>query len=100
MNILLICAAGMSTSLLVSKMQQVAKEKGIDATIWAVSAGEAKNHLDKANVVLLGPQVRYKLSHFKNEGAQRGIPVEVINPADYGRVNGEGVLSFALSLVK
>ena len=99
MNILLICAAGMSTSLLVTKMQNAAKEKEVEANIWAVSAGEAKDHLDKADVVLLGPQVRYKLAHFKKEGEQRGIPVDVINPADYGRVNGEGVLHFALSLL-
>jgi PTS system cellobiose-specific IIB component len=98
MNILLVCAAGMSTSLLVTKMQQAAKEKGIEAKIWAVSADEAKAHLDEADVLLLGPQVRYKLPQFKKEGEARGIPVDVIHPADYGRVNGAGVLEFALSL--
>ncbi|MBA2876428.1 PTS sugar transporter subunit IIB [Thermaerobacillus caldiproteolyticus] len=98
MNILLVCAAGMSTSLLVTKMQQAAKEKGIEANIWAVSADEAKAHLDRADVLLLGPQVRYKLSQFKKEGEARGIPVDVINPTDYGRVNGASVLEFALRL--
>ncbi|MFC4183302.1 PTS sugar transporter subunit IIB [Saccharococcus thermophilus] len=98
MNILLICAAGMSTSLLVTKMQQAAKERGLDANIWAVSADEARDHLDQADVVLLGPQIRYKLAHFKKEGEARGIPVDVINPADYGRVNGAGVLDLALRL--
>lgn len=37
MNILLVCAAGMSTSLLVSKMEKSAQEQGKDYTIWAVS---------------------------------------------------------------
>ncbi|ADI27178.1 PTS sugar transporter subunit IIB [Geobacillus sp. G4] len=100
MNILLICAAGMSTSLLVTKMQEAAKQKGIEANIWAVSADEAKSHLDQADVVLIGPQIRYKLAAFKKEGEARGIPVDVINPADYGRVNGSGVLDFALRLKK
>jgi cellobiose PTS system EIIB component len=98
MNILLICAAGMSTSLLVTKMQQTANEKGIEAKIWAVSADEAKAHLEEADVILLGPQVRYKLPEFKKEGEERGIPVEVINPVDYGLVNGQKVLEFALRL--
>jgi cellobiose PTS system EIIB component len=100
MNILLVCAAGMSTSLLVTKMQQAAKEKRIEAKIWAVSADEAKAHFDEADVILLGPQVRYKLSEFKKEGEERGIPVDVINPVDYGIVNGQKVLEFALGLKK
>ena len=33
MKIRLFCAAGMSTSLLVNKMKEAAKEKGIDADI-------------------------------------------------------------------
>ncbi|WP_031410212.1 PTS sugar transporter subunit IIB [Geobacillus vulcani] len=100
MNILLICAAGMSTSLLVTKMQEAAKERGMEATIWAVSADEAKDHFDRADVVLIGPQIRYKFAALKKEGEARGIPVDVINPADYGRVNGAGVLDFALRLKK
>ena len=36
--IMLACAAGMSTSLLVSKMQKAATEKGFDAEIFAVAA--------------------------------------------------------------
>lgn len=33
-NILLACSAGMSTSLLVTKMEEAAKSRGIDVTIW------------------------------------------------------------------
>lgn len=98
MNILLVCAAGMSTSLLVSKMKEAADAKGLDVTIQAVSADQAGKHLDNTDVLLLGPQVRYKLPHFKKKGEERGIPVDVINPADYGRINGQGVLEFALQL--
>ena len=35
-NILLCCSAGMSMSLMVSKMQASAEERGIEATSWAV----------------------------------------------------------------
>ncbi|GAD45496.1 phosphotransferase system cellobiose-specific component IIB, partial [Streptococcus constellatus subsp. pharyngis SK1060 = CCUG 46377] len=35
-TIMLACAAGMSTSLLVTKMQAAADEKGLDAEIFAV----------------------------------------------------------------
>ena len=39
-TIMLACAAGMSTSLLVTKMQAAADEKGLDAEICAVPAQE------------------------------------------------------------
>ena len=41
-NIMLCCAAGMSTSLLVEKMKKEAEKQGIEANIWAVGANEAK----------------------------------------------------------
>ncbi|QRG67555.1 PTS sugar transporter subunit IIB [Brevibacillus choshinensis] len=100
MNILLCCNAGMSTSLLVQKMEQAAKDKGLNARIWAVSADEVKRHIDQADVLLLGPQVRYKLSEMKKEGEARGIPVDVISTTDYGTLNGKNVLEFALRLKK
>ncbi|MBO8163763.1 MAG: PTS sugar transporter subunit IIB [Brevibacillus sp.] len=98
MNILLCCAAGMSTSLLVQRMEEAAREKGLEGRIWAVSADEVMNNLDQAQVLLLGPQVRYKLAELKKEGEARGIPVDVISPLDYGTLNGKNVLEFALRL--
>ncbi|MCM2532246.1 PTS sugar transporter subunit IIB [Neobacillus pocheonensis] len=100
MKILLCCSAGMSTSLLVSKMEASAKNQGIDCEIWAVGSTEVNNHLDKADVLLLGPQVRYLLSQLKKEGEKKGIPVDSINPTYYGLCNGEEVLKQAINLLK
>lgn len=44
-TIMLVCSAGMSTSLLVTKMQKAAEEQGIDTDIFAVSASDADNQL-------------------------------------------------------
>ncbi|HEN2154429.1 TPA: PTS sugar transporter subunit IIB, partial [Enterococcus faecium] len=44
-TIMLVCSAGMSTSLLVTKMQKAAEAKGIDSDIFAVSASDADNNL-------------------------------------------------------
>ncbi|ERM19592.1 PTS sugar transporter subunit IIB [Brevibacillus laterosporus] len=100
MNIVLCCSAGMSTSLLVTRMEEAAKDQGIEATIWAISADDMRDNWDKAEVVLLGPQIRYKLAEFKKEGEARNIPVDVINPVDYGMVNGQKVLEAALHMKK
>jgi cellobiose PTS system EIIB component len=100
MNILLCCAAGMSTSLLVTKMEAYAKEQGLEGKIWAVGADDVKNHIDDADVLLLGPQVRYLLSQFKKVGEEKGIPVDSINPVHYGMMNGAEVVKFAVGLKK
>lgn len=96
MNILLVCAAGMSTSLLVNRMNDAAKEKGIDVNIEAHPVGSIDQYGDKADVILLGPQVRYELKKVKGKYPEK--PVEVINMQDYGMMNGVKVLDFALEL--
>lgn len=97
-KIILCCSAGMSTSLLVSKMQASAKERGIDAQIQAMSEADVKNHEDEMDVLLLGPQVRFILSRMKSKYEPMGIPVDVIPTVDYGTMNGAKVLDFALKL--
>ena len=100
-TIMLVCAAGMSTSLLVSKMEKAAAAKGLDAEIFAVSASEADAHLANKNVdvLLLGPQVRFMKSQFEKKVADKNIPVDIINMQDYGMMNGEKVLDHVLTLI-
>lgn len=99
MNILLCCSAGMSTSLLVTKMEKSAQTQGIECKIWAVGSGEVKNHIDNADVLLLGPQVRFMLNQMKQDVGGK-IPIESINPMHYGLCNGEEVLKQAILLIK
>lgn len=100
-TIMLVCAAGMSTSLLVSKMEKAAEAKGIEADIFAVSASEADANLASkdVNVLLLGPQVRFMKSQFEKKVSDKNIPVDIINMQDYGMMNGEKVLDHALTLI-
>ena len=90
-TIRLFCAAGMSTSLLVNK-------KGIEADIAAFPEGQMHEHLEGVNVALLGPQVGYRLGAAKEICGPKGVPVDVIPMVDYGMMNGEKVLDFALKL--
>lgn len=99
-NILLVCSAGMSTSLLVTKMEKAAKEQGIEVNIKAVAEADLKNNLENLDVLLLGPQVRYMLSKFKDLMEPKGIHVDVINSMDYGTMNGVKVLEQAISMIE
>ncbi|KAF1301370.1 MULTISPECIES: PTS sugar transporter subunit IIB [Enterococcus] len=100
-TIMLVCSAGMSTSLLVTKMQKAAEADGLEADIFAVAASDADNNLEKkdVDVLLLGPQVRFMKGDFEKRLAPKGIPMDVINMADYGMMNGEKVLKQALTLI-
>ncbi len=99
-NILLVCSAGMSTSLLVTKMEKAAKEQGIEAKIKAIAEADLKNNLENVDVLLLGPQVRYMISKVKALMEPKGIPVDIINSVDYGTMNGAKVLSHAISMIE
>ena len=101
-TIMLVCSAGMSTSLLVTKMRKAAEEKGLDYEIFAASATEADQNIENKviDVLLLGPQVRYMRSQYETKVAAKGIPVDVINMQDYGMMKGENVLNAAIELMK
>ncbi|HAA64437.1 MAG TPA: PTS sugar transporter subunit IIB [Thermoanaerobacter sp.] len=100
MKILLVCAAGMSTSLLVEKMKKAVKPEYGDVMINAVPIDQFEEVVRDYDVVLVAPQVRYKKKEFERITNELGIPIDVINPADYGMVKGDKVLDLALKLFK
>lgn len=97
MRIMLACALGMSTSLVVSRMEEAAAAEGKDYKIWAVEQGEIEEELGNFDVLLLGPQVRHimrKVSKIVGDQA----PIGVIDAAAYGRCDGAAVLKQAEEL--
>ena len=100
-TIMLVCAAGMSTSMLVQRMDAAAKKDGITANIFATGASDADNKLAENNVkvLLLGPQVRFMKDQFVKKLADKNIPVDVIDMRAYGMMDGETVLQQAMKLI-
>ena len=97
MNILLVCSAGMSTSLLVTRMEKAAKDKGLEIKIEAHPVAEAEVYGKEADMILLGPQVRFQLQNIRSLFPEK--PVEVIDTRDYGMMNGEKVLNHVLEVL-
>lgn len=96
--IYLFCSAGMSTSLLVSKMKAQAEKYDVPVIIEAFSESSAEEKGGAADLVLLGPQIGYKLAEI-----QKLLPnkiVEVIDPILYGKIDGLGVLKAAVASIK
>lgn len=90
-KIILFCAAGMSTSLLVNKMRKVSEEAGLEYDINAYPLSEAGTYGPEADIILLGPQVSYKLKETQAQFADK--PVESINMQDYGMMRGDKVIA-------
>jgi PTS system cellobiose-specific IIB component len=99
MKILVACALGMSTSLLVAKMKQAAAEKNIDADIQALPVAEGIQKVKEMDIVLLGPQVRFQRGKFEQAAAGK-TPIQVIDMAQYGMVDGEAILLTALKAIE
>lgn len=91
-NIVLCCAAGMSTSMLVQRMKDAAQKKGVEVTIKAVPVAEFKDEIAAADIVLLGPQVKYELNNLQAQAEPLGKKVAVIDMMDYGMMKGDAVL--------
>ncbi|OOM13769.1 PTS sugar transporter subunit IIB [Clostridium saccharobutylicum] len=98
MNIYLVCNAGMSTSILVAKMQEAAKKQNIDVTIEAFSVEILNERVDDADAILLGPQIRHMLPEVEKIVARK-CPLSVIDMRDYGLINGENVLKKAIQMI-
>lgn len=98
MNIILVCSAGMSTSMLVNKMEKAAAERKIEANIKAIAASDLKNNLENLDVILIGPQVRYLEKKIKASAEPKGIKVAIIDQLAYGMMKGDKVLEQAIAL--
>ena len=98
MKIILVCSAGMSTSMLVKKMNASAEERRLNVEIMALGEAQLKNNLENLDVVLIGPQVRYLEKKIKDQLEPKGIKVEVINPMAYGMLQGDKILDQAIAL--
>lgn len=96
-NIVLICGAGMSSSLLVLKMREAAKNINYDCEINAYPVVDAVKMGETADVLMMGPQIRFE---FKKIAAQLKCPAEIIEMRDYGRMDGAAVLKRAIELIE
>ncbi|GFZ33512.1 PTS sugar transporter subunit IIB [Clostridium zeae] len=98
-RILIVCAAGMSTSLLVNKMMSAANDRNIDIEIFALPISKCANVGSTVDAVLLGPQVKF-LKGQVDKIIKGRVPVVVIDMKDYSMMDGKVVLDKTLALLK
>lgn len=98
-RILLCCAAGQSTSMVVNRMRQAALIQQIDVEIKAVGLEEFTDVMSGYDCCLSGTQIKYRLEDFKAQAAPAQIPVTVINSMDYAMMRGDKILADAHALI-
>jgi PTS system cellobiose-specific IIB component len=93
-KVLLICAAGMSSSLLEAAITEAAEAAGVDLQVRSFFAG-ITTYMDfdenLFDVILIAPQVRFMRKSVAKKVEPLGIVVQTIDPQAYGMVDGEKI---------
>ena len=82
---LIICAAGMSSSLMAKKTTEFFKSKGDDIEVDAISATEGGKAIAAAefDLYLISPQTKMYYKQFEEAAAKVGKPIAQIPPHAY-----------------
>lgn len=74
---LIICAAGMSSSIMAQKTTEYLQNKGEDIQIDAITATEGETKIRNAeyDLYLISPQTKMYLERFEKAGEEVGKPV-------------------------
>ena len=82
---LIICAAGMSSSLMAKKTTEFLKRKGHGIEVDAISATEGGKAIAAAefDLYLINPQTKMYFKQFEDAGAKVGKPIVQIPPQAY-----------------
>lgn len=82
---LIICAAGMSSSLMAKKTTEFFKSKDQDIVLDAISANEGGKMIEKGefDLYLVSPQTKMYFNKLKETGNRVGKPVVNIPPQAY-----------------
>ena len=102
-RVVLVCAAGMSSSLLEEKIRQAAAVAGQEMELRAVDATSMSlwdYERDRMDVILVAPQVRFKKKGIIEKAEPLGIIVQDIDTIAYGMVDGEKIFGQVLDAIK
>ena len=101
-KIRLVCCAGMSTSMIVRKMEEEIRKQDLDVEVSATSVNAALDEATAgkfdADVVLVGPQMRFALKNIQEKVGD--IPVKDIDMRMYGLMDAKGILQMGLDLME
>lgn len=100
MRIVLCCAGGFSTTMLMNNMKKTVKEsqklKDEDFDFVAIPVDLLKSEVENCDVLVIGPQVSHRLDYILPILEPYGIPHTIIDQDTYGKMDGATALKMAL----
>jgi PTS system cellobiose-specific IIB component len=99
-KIALICENGASTGLCAQKMIAAAKTMGVDAKIASYSVTQTDNLVKNMDMLLIGPQLSYRLEALKSSYPEQAGKFAAVNPMDFGMMDGAKILKDAVALIE
>lgn len=100
MKIILCCAGGLSTTMLMDTMKAVIKEsKKLDEKDFefkAIPVDTLTSELEGTDAVVIGPQISHKLDQIKTILDPLNIPYVLVDKEIYGQMDGRTVLKKVL----
>jgi PTS system cellobiose-specific IIB component len=95
-KVVLVCAAGMSSSLLEEKIRKAAEAAGREMELRAVDSsrmGMWDFESDCMDIILVAPQVRFTKRGIIQRAEPFGVIVQDIDTIAYGMVDGEKIFA-------
>ncbi|EKI50899.1 PTS system, cellobiose-specific IIB component [Escherichia coli N1] len=85
--------------MLMKRMKDYANSVGHESVIEAHGVDVLKDVIANYDVVLVAPQIRFKLTEIQKLAEMNGKKSEAISPLLYGAMNGEKVYQQAVDLI-
>ena len=100
MKIVLCCAGGFSTTMLMDSMKRSVKESAKlnddDFSFVAVPVDILNSEVENCDVLVIGPQIAHRLDYIKPIIDPYHIPYVIVDKDTYGKMDGATVLKMAL----
>lgn len=101
-TILLVCTAGITTGLLVKKIQKLIEDEGKDYHIYSAPAIVVESILkeQKIDALLMGPQSQYEISRLEELLNYKKVPYRLIDNEDYEILNGQAIYNKLKTMIQ
>lgn len=100
MRIVLCCAGGFSTTMLMDSMKKTVKDSAklneADFDFVAIPVDTLKHEVDNCDVLLIGPQIAHRLDYILPMIEPKNIPYAIVDQDTYGKMDGATALKMAL----
>ncbi|HAS31370.1 MAG: PTS sugar transporter [Microbacterium sp.] len=99
MRIVVVCGAGASSTFIVQRLRQAAREQGVDVTATAATAQSLPIDLETADLVMVGPHLHDDLDRIRAEAAHVGSIVALMPPDVYADKDASRTLALVREAV-